>query len=62
MQIPTSTYRLQFNPDFGFKDAAQILDYLAQLGISCLYASPIFKARQDSLHGYDGVDPKRYRT
>ncbi len=59
MNIPTATYRLQFNPDFGFRDAAEIAGYLAQLGISSLYASPIFKARQDSLHGYDGVDPNQ---
>jgi len=59
MNIPTATYRIQFNPDFGFKDAAEIVGYLADLGISCLYASPIFKARQGSSHGYDGVDPNR---
>jgi (1->4)-alpha-D-glucan 1-alpha-D-glucosylmutase len=57
MHIPTATYRLQFNPNFGFKEAAGIVGYLANLGISHLYASPIFKARQGSSHGYDGVDP-----
>jgi (1->4)-alpha-D-glucan 1-alpha-D-glucosylmutase len=59
MNIPTATYRIQFNPDFGFKDAAEIVGYLADLGITHLYASPIFKARQDSSHGYDGLDPTR---
>ena len=59
MNIPTATYRIQFNPDFGFKDAAEIVGYLTDLGISCLYASPIFKARKGSSHGYDGVDPNR---
>ena len=59
MNIPTATYRMQFNPDFGFKDAAGIVGYLADLGISHLYASPIFKARQGSSHGYDGVDPNQ---
>ena len=59
MQIPTATYRIQFNPGFGFNDAAGIVDYLADLGISHLYASPLFKARQGSSHGYDGVDPNR---
>jgi (1->4)-alpha-D-glucan 1-alpha-D-glucosylmutase len=59
MQIPTATYRIQFNPGFGFNDAAGIVDYLADLGISHLYASPLFKARRGSSHGYDGVDPNR---
>jgi len=59
MQIPTATYRIQFNPRFGFQDAAEIVGYLADLGISHLYASPIFKARKESSHGYDGVDPNQ---
>lgn len=59
MRIPTSTYRLQFNPTFGFRDAQRIVGYLADLGISDVYASPIFKARRGSMHGYDVVDPTR---
>ena len=55
-KIPLATYRLQFNPAFGFRDAAEIVNYLSKLGISCLYASPIFKARKGSTHGYDIVD------
>lgn len=57
IRIPTATYRIQFNPSFGFRAAEQIVPYLAELGISDLYASPIFKARKGSLHGYDVVDP-----
>ncbi|HSM81159.1 MAG TPA: malto-oligosyltrehalose synthase [Nodosilinea sp.] len=57
MRIPTATYRLQFNPDFGFAAAQDIVDYLKDLGVSDLYASPIFKARKGSTHGYDVVDP-----
>ncbi len=57
MRIPTSTYRIQLNSGFKFEDAKKILSYLADLGISDLYASPIFKARQGSTHGYDVVDP-----
>lgn len=57
MHIPTATYRLQFNPRFTFQDARIILDYLSSLGISDLYASPIFKARRGSTHGYDIVNP-----
>jgi (1->4)-alpha-D-glucan 1-alpha-D-glucosylmutase len=55
--IPLATYRLQFNPDFGFAEARKVLGYLSDLGISTIYASPIFKARKGSLHGYDVVDP-----
>jgi (1->4)-alpha-D-glucan 1-alpha-D-glucosylmutase len=59
MRIPLATYRLQFCPDFGFADAIKIVDYLAELGISDVYASPIFKARSQSTHGYDVVDPNQ---
>lgn len=54
--IPTATYRLQFNKDFTFNDAARIIPYLAELGISHIYASPFLKARAGSPHGYDIVD------
>jgi (1->4)-alpha-D-glucan 1-alpha-D-glucosylmutase len=54
--LPLATYRLQFNPSFGFRDAAALVPYLAQLGVSHLYASPFLKARSGSTHGYDVVD------
>jgi (1->4)-alpha-D-glucan 1-alpha-D-glucosylmutase len=57
MKIPAATYRLQFNPSFGFKEAREIIVYLSELGISSIYASPIFKARKGSLHSYDVVNP-----
>lgn len=57
MQIPVATYRLQFHAGFGFADAAGMIDYLADLGISHIYASPIFEARQGSRHGYDVINP-----
>ncbi|WP_341526840.1 malto-oligosyltrehalose synthase [Nostoc sp. UHCC 0302] len=56
MRIPTATYRIQFTPQFGFENAKAIAAYLADLGISDFYASPIFKARIGSTHGYDVVD------
>jgi (1->4)-alpha-D-glucan 1-alpha-D-glucosylmutase len=59
MNTPTATYRIQFNPSFGFQAANSVISYLADLGISDMYASPIFKAVQGSLHGYDVVDPGR---
>lgn len=56
MRIPTATYRLQFHKDFGFADAKERIEYLRDLGVSAVYASPIFKARAGSMHGYDVVD------
>ena len=55
-RIPLSTYRLQFNAQFRFRDAHEIVPYLHSLGISDIYASPYFKARMGSLHGYDILD------
>jgi (1->4)-alpha-D-glucan 1-alpha-D-glucosylmutase len=55
-RVPICTYRLQFNRDFTFEQAAAILDYLSELGISDCYASPILEARTDSTHGYDICD------
>ena len=57
MRIPTATYRIQFHSGFNFEAAKNIIAYLSELGISDLYASPIFKARKGSTHGYDVVDP-----
>lgn len=57
MHLPLATYRLQFNPQFTFKHAKAIVPYLAELGVPYLYASPIFKARSGSTHGYDVADP-----
>ncbi|MDQ6840161.1 MAG: malto-oligosyltrehalose synthase [Actinomycetota bacterium] len=54
-----ATYRLQMRGEFGFGDAQSVVDYLAELGISHLYLSPILQAAQGSTHGYDVVDPTR---
>ena len=53
---PRATYRLQFNRDFTFRDAAKLIPYLESLGISHCYASPLLKARPGSPHGYDIID------
>ncbi|HEX6802706.1 MAG TPA: malto-oligosyltrehalose synthase [Terriglobales bacterium] len=55
-RIPLSTYRLQFNRNFTFAQAAEIVPYLAELGISHCYASPYLRARPGSMHGYDIID------
>jgi len=58
-RLPSATYRLQFNANFGFQQALEIVDYLHELGISDCYASPLFQARPESLHGYDVCDFSR---
>jgi (1->4)-alpha-D-glucan 1-alpha-D-glucosylmutase len=54
-----ATYRLQFNSRFTFRDATQLVPYLATLGISHIYASPIMEASPGSTHGYDIIDHNR---
>ncbi|WP_130835625.1 malto-oligosyltrehalose synthase [[Erwinia] mediterraneensis] len=56
MNIPTATYRIQFRNGMTFDRAAALVPYLKQLGISHLYASPIFTATAGSTHGYDVTD------
>lgn len=56
--MPGATYRLQFNQDFTFRQAAGILDYLQSLGVTDVYASPLSRARKGSNHGYDVTDPQ----
>ena len=57
--MPASTYRLQLHGGFTFDQAAQIVPYLADLGVSHLYLSPILQAAPGSLHGYDVIDHTR---
>ena len=52
-----STYRVQLSGRFGFAEVGEVVPYLADLGVSHLYASPILRARAGSPHGYDLVDP-----
>ena len=56
-EYPTATYRVQLNKEFRFEHARALLPFLEKMGVSHLYASPIFGARPGSMHGYDVVDP-----
>ena len=58
-KVPRATYRLQLHAGFGFDDAAAIAPYLADLGISHLYASPYLQAGAGSTHGYDILNHHR---
>lgn len=53
---PVATYRIQFRQGTTFETATDLVPYLRRLGISHLYASPIFTAVTGSAHGYDVVD------
>ncbi|MCU1605545.1 MAG: treY [Modestobacter sp.] len=54
--VPTGTYRLQVTADFPLDDAAAVADYLADLGVSHAYSSPLLRSAAGSTHGYDTVD------
>ena len=57
--VPTATYRLQVHAGFGYDDAARHTGYLASLGVSHLYLSPVLQAAPGSMHGYDVLDHTR---
>ena len=59
---PVSTYRLQLRDSFGFERAAEQAGYLAALGVTHVYLSPILQANPGSAHGYDVVDHSRVST
>jgi (1->4)-alpha-D-glucan 1-alpha-D-glucosylmutase len=59
---PRATYRVQLREEFDFDDAAAIVPYLKDLGVSHLYCSPYMQAAEHSPHGYDVVDPTRVST
>jgi len=54
--VPRATYRLQFSEAFRLSDGLALVPYLRELGVSHVYASPLFKARPHSSHGYDVCD------
>jgi (1->4)-alpha-D-glucan 1-alpha-D-glucosylmutase len=53
---PRATYRIQLRPGFGFDEAQALIPYLATLGVSHVYLSPILQAAPASTHGYDVVN------
>jgi len=58
-RVPTGTYRVQLRPEFGFAELARQVPYLAELGVSHVYLSPVLQAAPGSSHGYDVVDHSR---
>ncbi|GIH17867.1 malto-oligosyltrehalose synthase [Rugosimonospora africana] len=59
LTLPSTTYRVQVRPDFDLAATAEIVDYLAGLGVSHLYSAPLLAAAPGSSHGYDVVDHSR---
>ncbi len=57
--VPGATYRLQVHGGFGYDDAAERVPYLADLGVTHVYLSPILQAAPGSTHGYDVLDHTR---
>jgi (1->4)-alpha-D-glucan 1-alpha-D-glucosylmutase len=55
-RVPDATYRVQLHSGFTFHRLAELVPYLHELGISDVYASPIFRASPGSTHGYDVCD------
>lgn len=53
---PKLAYRFQLNNNFTFYDVINTIPYLANLGVTHIYVSPILKARSGSSHCYDIVD------
>ncbi len=53
---PASTYRAQVSPAFDLYATAELTDYLAALGVTHLYSSPLLRSTPGSAHGYDVVD------
>jgi (1->4)-alpha-D-glucan 1-alpha-D-glucosylmutase len=54
--VPASTYRLQVHAGFRLQDAAGVAGYLADLGVTHAYSSPLLRSAEGSNHGYDTVD------
>lgn len=52
-----ATYRFQLRGGVDFATVAAAIPYVARLGVSHLYLSPIWRACAGSTHGYDVVDP-----
>jgi len=58
-RIPGATYRLQLGSAFTFTDARELVPYLAELGITDCYLSPILLPCAPESHGYDVADHGR---
>jgi (1->4)-alpha-D-glucan 1-alpha-D-glucosylmutase len=54
--VPAATYRLQVHAGFRLDDAAEVAGYLADLGVTHAYSSPLLRSAEGSNHGYDTVD------
>ncbi|HEY4239197.1 MAG TPA: malto-oligosyltrehalose synthase [Kofleriaceae bacterium] len=60
MSAPRATYRIQLRQGTTFRTVAAAAGYLADLGISHAYLSPVLAAVEGSTHGYDVIDPTRF--
>ncbi len=58
-RLPAATYRLQLHQGFDFAAAVAAVPYLAELGVTHVYASPYMVAASGSSHGYNVTDHAR---
>ena len=49
--VPSATYRLQVHAGFRLEDAAEVAGYLADLGVTHAYSSPLLRSAEGSAHG-----------
>jgi (1->4)-alpha-D-glucan 1-alpha-D-glucosylmutase len=61
-RVPVTTYRLQLRAEFGFAAARELTGYLAEIGVTDCYSSPLLKAHPGSTHGYDICDHSRLNS
>ena len=57
--VPGATYRMQVHGGFGYDAVAELVPYLADLGVTHVYLSPILEPAPGSMHGYDVLDHTR---
>jgi (1->4)-alpha-D-glucan 1-alpha-D-glucosylmutase len=62
MRPIVGVYRVQFGGEVTFDRAAALAPYLERLGVTHLYASPVFEAAPGSTHGYDVTDYNALRA
>jgi (1->4)-alpha-D-glucan 1-alpha-D-glucosylmutase len=62
MRIPAAVYRIQINTSFRFDAVREIIPYLDELGISDIYASPLFTATAGCMHGYHVCDHRQMNS
>ena len=59
-RFPRAVYRVQFGRGLTFRQAREFVPYWSDLGISDIYASPLFRTCSEESHGYDICDHRQF--